>query len=264
MKKIISILLLLSMICSLGLTSCKKTPIPPQDEDSLTVSPPEEDSLPVPPNYKNILEVYQAIITSCSLCENIDIIDFDNLITEMPKEIDEKTYNNLCSAVLLNYPRNSHGLLENGFESFGYALKDINNDGIQELILMLNDYTIITIISMVDGAPVVLDWYYPKKVACFTKGGEIIVCGSNGAYRSEYEVYCLESNKDVMLLKTRFGLNGINDDGEIIYFSNQESNIGEDQFKSLLREYLGENYENETVKERNYKNAKLNFRALWT
>ena len=37
MKKIISILLLLSMLCSLGLTSCKKTHVPPPDEDSLSI-----------------------------------------------------------------------------------------------------------------------------------------------------------------------------------------------------------------------------------
>ena len=37
MKKIISILLLLSMLCSLGLTSCKKTHVPPPEEDSLSI-----------------------------------------------------------------------------------------------------------------------------------------------------------------------------------------------------------------------------------
>ena len=65
--------------------------------------------------------------------------------------------------------------------AFGYAIKDINGDGTDELILMLDEYYIIAIFTMKDGKPVLLDTYIPRGQAQIRENGDIYVHANGGA-----------------------------------------------------------------------------------
>ena len=43
--------------------------------------------------------------------------------------------------------------------AFGYAIKDINGDGVDELVLLKEDYTILAIFTCVDGKPIMVGGY---------------------------------------------------------------------------------------------------------
>ena len=72
-------------------------------------------------------------------------------------------YNTIFSSALHLYPRDSSGINGNCYEQFGYTIKDLNQDGIDELILRLNNHVVIAIFTMVNNQPVLLDYYWNRK-----------------------------------------------------------------------------------------------------
>lgn len=56
---------------------------------------------------------------------------------------------------------------------YGYSISDINDDGIDELILMLEDYTILAIFSMYNGKPVLLDSFTSTYNGYISADGQI-------------------------------------------------------------------------------------------
>lgn len=58
---------------------------------------------------------------------------------------------------------------------FGYALKDLDNNGVDELLLLDNAYNLFAIFTMVDGNAVLLDSYHEWHTAFIDKNGDIHV-----------------------------------------------------------------------------------------
>ncbi len=58
---------------------------------------------------------------------------------------------------------------ENGENAYGYAQKDLNGDGVQELILMTDRFNVIAVFTQRDGKPVLLDAFDNKR-SCFIDG----------------------------------------------------------------------------------------------
>lgn len=91
-------------------------------------------------------------------------------------------------------------------ESFGYILRDLNNDGIEELILVREDHTILAIFTSNGGKAVLLDAYWPRHSCVILDAGEIYVRGSSGASFFEYGIHILEKNSKVLTNIKAFGM----------------------------------------------------------
>ncbi|MCL1912459.1 MAG: hypothetical protein FWG10_00910 [Eubacteriaceae bacterium] len=66
--------------------------------------------------------------------------------------------------------------------SFGYAIHDVNSDGIPELFLLSeNNYDIHAVYTLVDSKPALVGAYWSRNRCAIDKDGVIYVSGSNGA-----------------------------------------------------------------------------------
>jgi len=82
-------------------------------------------------------------------------------------EADFVLYNKLFAAYFL--------VTENKSATVGYAKKDLNGDGVEELILLDGDFNIYAIFTQVDGAAVLLDSYNDLRTAFIDADGLIHV-----------------------------------------------------------------------------------------
>ena len=103
-------------------------------------------------------------------------------------DVDFDIYNRLLGACVL--VQNSSSAV------FGHALKDLDGDGSDELILLDNKNNLFGIFTMVDGKPVLLDTYTDLRYACMDSNGLIYVAnrmvpGSPKDF--EYSIYKLEN-----------------------------------------------------------------------
>lgn len=94
--------------------------------------------------YETIINMYKGIV-------NIHKLYNPNESYEKHSDnFSQKWYREIFNATLIGNVSNN---------SYGYAYSDLNSDDKSELILLLEDYTIIAIFSMVDGTPMLLDTF---------------------------------------------------------------------------------------------------------
>ena len=95
----------------------------------------------------------------------------------------------------------------------GYAIKDLNGDGVDELVLLNSDYVIVAIFSTFNGKPVMLDSYEEQRI-CWIGGDGLIHehdYGETGFY--SHKIF---GGKQFDLIH-EFGTNGFKEvDGETV------------------------------------------------
>lgn len=116
--------------------------------------------------------------------------------------------------------------------SFGYVLKDINNDNISELFFVREDYTILAIFTLVDSKPKLLGAFWSRYSCVMLDNNDLYILSSNGADNFEYTIYRLSANNELKIVK-QFGMNNsyyerIND--EIV-------SVSKIQFDKILGDY---------------------------
>jgi len=89
--------------------------------------------------------------------------------------------------------------------NFGYALKDLNGNGNDELILLLRNYTVMAIFSMVDGKPKLLDEFWSRHQCAIDDSGLLYVLSSGGGACLEYAVYSISQDGTKLLPVEQFG-----------------------------------------------------------
>ena len=101
--------------------------------------------------------------------------------------------------------------LENSlFELFdgeaGYAIHDINGDGIPELIILSKDYyDVCAIYTLRGGNPVLVGAYWSRNRCEIDKNGTIYISGSSGASDSFFAAYWLCAENGELELLEEFG-----------------------------------------------------------
>ena len=65
--------------------------------------------------------------------------------------------------------------------NLGYALRDINNDGIPELFIISEEYSIHAIYSLYEGAPVLIGGFWPRHSCAVDDTGILYIWSSGGA-----------------------------------------------------------------------------------
>ena len=153
--------------------------------------------------------------------------------------------------------------------SCGYAIKDLNGDGVDELVLLTDDYMVCAIFSITDGKPILLGNYRTRHSAWIDEKGWIHEHGSGGADNSMNAVYKIADGGASMELIAEFGTNGhewIGDTAYTKYYklvNGEKVSITESEYFSLNEQYtkyLGTHAGAEATK--NYSN--LTFISLYT
>lgn len=96
----------------------------------------------------------------------------------------------------------------------GYARKDLNGDGIEELIL-LSDYFIVAVFSMSEEKPVLLGNYWARNCCWIDADGNLHVNGSGGADYSTNAVYRIADGGATLELIAEFGTCGHDWEGDV-------------------------------------------------
>ena len=100
--------------------------------------------------------------------------------------------------------------LKNSFEplefassgvNLGYALRDLNNDGIPELFILSEDYSIHAIFSLLSDGPVFLGGYWSKNSCEVDEAGTFYNSGSSGASDSSSASYSYAGGHELRMIR---------------------------------------------------------------
>lgn len=91
-------------------------------------------------------------------------------------------------------------------DAYGYALKDLNGDGSDELILLLKDYTVPAVFSTEDGKAKLVE-RFANRHCCYAidESGLFYIYGSDGADDWSYGIYQLSDEGSELLLIAKYG-----------------------------------------------------------
>ena len=241
MKRIVAILM--CSIIVLSLFACNNNV--KDDENNHTNSntnnetsadDPDQEN---PAEYGKILDMYRSIIellpnhsdlkeTMDQYCAELGIVD------ELEKELFIKLFGSTFDFKKLP-PYNL---------SCGYATKDLNGDGVDELVLLNDDYMVIAIFSVVDGKPLLLRNYRTRDSAWIDAKGWIHENGSSGADFSTSAVCKIADGGASMELIAEFGTNGhewVNDIAHTKYYeliNGVRVDITEAEYSALEEQYV--------------------------
>ena len=245
MKKLVAVLLCLLMISSLF--SCKNKSIEDinHNSDNSTSSDASDDLTAnnTRANYDSVLRVYRRIVDSYPIVNQ----NPRALAAELGIQGEEniETFVDLYSSVMMSYP----GRGESDGESphyklgYGYAEKDLNGDGVDELILMTDDYYIMAVFSYADEKPILLGIYRDRNFCWIDGDGLLHNSGSSGADYSTNAVYKIADGGKDLELVAEFGTNGhewVDDVAYTKYYklvNNEKISITESEFNVLDEQY---------------------------
>ena len=257
MKKSIAFLLCLASVFTFS--ACNWSDLgeftPPFFTQDMTkaTTPPETnapDQLSTPPtvytNYNRVLDLYRKVTEICRTYE--DTKDADEryaaelgISDESEKEILSKL---LTSAYLYYSGRGEEDSVSPHYKaSYGYAIKDLNHDGKDELVLLTEDYRVLAIFSKSTGKDVLLGSYMPRH-SCWIDGrGLLHVCGSGGADVSSHAVYQIAMGGAALEPIVAFGTSGhewIDNTPVLKYYkteSGHEIEIDKTEYDTLQNQY---------------------------
>lgn len=87
-------------------------------------------------------------------------------------------------------------------DAFGFALTDLNHDGVDELILLLKDYTTLAIFTIVNNEIKLIDAYWSKHRCAIYDTGILYTLTSSGASQWYYRTqYISPENGELQLLQ---------------------------------------------------------------
>ena len=127
----------------------------------------------------------------------------------------------------------------------GYAVVDINSDGIPELLLGTKDKLVDSspdsIFTLRDGEPVLLQSFWGRSCGAVSADGTIYNVGSGSAWHAYLSSYKLYENADALTQLTAINSDYSNLDEKPYYFQivdGRNHYISEDGFRRFLETYL--------------------------
>lgn len=138
------------------------------------------------------------------------------------------------SSAYFPYPMMSYSMTEAmkelkspTLDTFGYAIKDINDDGVLELILMCDNGALLEIYTILDGTAKLATFFWPGFTGTLSESGELYTKTlSSSTYMDYYAIEALDPEKGYFVASRRLGHNSTDDPSEMMYYEN----TGEDEF----------------------------------
>lgn len=194
------------------LTAIATTTDMPTEMPSSTETPtpsPEPSPSPSPAEWP---EAYSAILAEYKVIATCIYQDFDSFVEIMASD----DYDVYGVWVEQNIPvLREVGLFdwEQGYgshddkDNYGYALKDLKGDGSDELIILLDGYTVLAIYSIVDGKPKQVDIFWSRH-DCYAidESGLLYIFSSESAADVWYTIERLSDDGSELLPIERYGL----------------------------------------------------------
>ena len=206
MKKAIIWMLIASLLLTI-LTSCNNRQ-PEESKDETTPTTEQTENSPSnqisnEEKYKLVLDIYEDII-----------INLDEQLNATDRPYSEGTQEYEWWSAILGAAGSYH-LSTN---APGYAFCDLNQNGNDELLLLLDDYTTLAIFSFANDKPVLLDHYWNRKKCTIDEDGTLQVYGSSGADTFSFSILKISDNDKELVLLEEYGTDGYNADTGIPYY----------------------------------------------
>ncbi len=119
-------------------------------------------------------------------------------------------------------------------DAFGFALADLNHDGVDELILLLKDYTILAIFTTINNEVALIDAYWAKHRCAIYNTGILYTLTSSGASQWYYRTQYISSQSGELKLLQEYG-NSNDEYYKVI--DGEKCNINEKDFIEFQKEY---------------------------
>ncbi len=271
MKKFVAAFLCLIIL--LSLFSCANDNIKDNGNndtnDINNDTPKNETTNTTSVNYVSVLEVYRIIVEKFPIVnQNPRALAFELGIQD---EAEIEAFVNLYSSIHLFYPGigQEDSVSPHHKLGCGYSVKDLNGDGVDELVLMNKDYYIMAIFSYSNEKPVLLGNYWERNSCWIDGDGLLHNNGSSGADRSTSAIYKIADGGESLELISEFGTNGhewVDDVAYTKYYKvvgSEKVSIIESEYNALVEQYgkyLGSVASAETTKEY----SGLTFTSLYT
>ncbi len=212
----------------------------PQISDPTPETTPIQHNIDWMANYPSILQEYRLFVDNMANGKydtiNEDGIIFDDDVFKSPAQGDLSGHW-FCMKVDANLwydPSMARNV-------FGYALEDFNEDGVDELILLEKDYTVLAIFSTVNGKPKLLDAYWSRYECAILDSGFLHKRGDDGAADWEHAIQRLSSDGSELLNVVQYGCRSDKQHpGEHHYYrieSGKEEEISEAELDTLIEQY---------------------------
>ena len=234
-KRLLSILL--SGMMLLSATACNTVPEneinatpSSQHETEKTVEESENIKLTVDfRSYDSIVSTFREIVSLCPQYETVK--DEEHFVFADATAFE--LYQKIFSSALSLYPRTWSGLDGNCYNRFGYTIKDLNSDGVDELILRLDDHQVVAVFTTVNDTPMLLENFWNRNRCWIDPDGYLHISGSNGAANSVSRICRVDEQTGILLLIEEYGTDGWDEqtgtarfyrllNGEKHYLSEQE------------------------------------------
>ena len=150
-------------------------------------------------DYGSIVRLTDEIRTAIEYYE--DHVDY-RAVFGITDAQERETYDKLFSSMLAFYPPQAEHR-----QSIQYAVKDLNRDGIFELILLCEDYEIVAIFSKVNGKPVLLQHYKDGNI-CIDHRGWIYISEGNKSDNFSCAIHQIAENGASLEMIAKFGYDG--------------------------------------------------------
>ena len=203
MKKIITLLLCTFVL--LSLLSCDyqayQAFFAPQNQEEIISTDPKIA-------YGSILEMYRFAI------ERFHYVNQNPqaLLAELNLKTDEEKncFSAIYSSGYLFYPGGEKDDSQSLYYRLkcGYAIKDLNKDGVDELVLLNENYTVVAIFSYADEKAILLGNYTPQGSCRIDGDGLIHVFSSSGTAYLSHSVYKIANGGKELELIVEFGSDG--------------------------------------------------------
>lgn len=243
MKKCVSFLLCLMIL--LSLFSCNygsnEDTNDGSNNDSSTTPDTSDDQIisTASAEYDSVLEVYRLIV------EKFPIVNQNprGVATELgiEDEAEIEAFVNLYSSIHLFYPGRGQedSVSPHHKLGCGYSVKDLNGDGVDELVLLNDEYYVIAVFSYADGKPILLGNYMPRG-SCWIDGeGCLHENASSGSMCFSHSIYEIAQGGEALVPLAEYGLDDVDFPKTYYYQSvgGERSSITKAQYDALDEQY---------------------------
>ncbi len=194
-------------------------------------------------SYKSLLRMVDRILFIIPYFN--DFVDYSEAFG-ITSEQEAAWFDTLFTSLLTLYPLDEEGNRDvDGQMAFGFTVRDINDDGVFELLLLRNDYTLVAIFTTVDDRPILLKSGTNRTTVFIDERGLLYEVGSNGADTNQRTVLRLNGETGKTEILAQFGLDGHEwVDGEAVQLycqmiNGEKHRISEAEYLSLLDEHWG-------------------------